>query len=184
MRHALLFAVASLALVTACSRKPAEDPAASATAQAAASAAPPSAAAPPAAGPAISGTFTGDGKPATLTQVTAHTDEPFDDKPVTAILFTAKDQGNDPKEALFSASFGNYGEAIVARVTPDGNVIGADIVHPGLQANGSVSISGVLVMENYQNAGGQVSGHLTSKGDHDVFGHKLNVDLTFHTKAP
>ena len=125
-----------------------------------------------------------DGKPATLTQVTAHPDEPFDDQPVTAILFTAKDQGNDPKEALFSAVFGHFGETIVARVTPDGNVIGADVVHPGLQTQGSVSISGVLVMENYRNANGEVSGHLTSKGDHDVFGHKLNVDLTFHTKAP
>ena len=185
MRHSLLFVVASLALVAACSKKPAEAPTAQATTQATAVATPlPAASSAAAAGPAISGTFTANGKPATLTQVTAHPDEPFDDKPVTALLFTAKDQGSDPKEALFSASFGNYGEAIVVRVAPDGNVIGSDIVHPGLQANGSVSISGVLTMENYQNAGGQISGHLTSKGDNDVFGHKLNIDLTFHTKAP
>jgi hypothetical protein len=132
----------------------------------------------------VSGVFTGDGKPATLTQVTAHPDDPFDSQPVTAIVITAKDQGSDPKEALFSASFGHFGEAVVARVTPDGKLIGTELVHPGLQTGGAVSVSGVLTMENYQNSGGQISGHLTSNGDQDVFGHKLNLDLTFHTKAP
>ena len=185
MRHAQLVVMALLALVAACSKEPAAAPEEKASGQAAADATPPPVASSPAmAGPAVSGTFTGDGKPATITQVSAYPDEPFDDQPVTAIVFTAKEQVGDAKKVLFSATFGDYGEAIVAKVTPDGNLIGVDILHPGVQPNGSVSLSGVLTMENYKNSGGEISGRLTSNGDEDVFGHTLNLDLTFHTKAP
>ena len=180
MRHALLCVAAGLVLMAACSKKPEAAPAANAASSVATPAV-----APAPAGPAVSGVFTGDGQPATLTQVTAHPDEPFDGQPVTAIVFTAQDQGGDPKAAI-AALFGNYGEAIVARVTPDGKLVGADVVHPGLKTPGgaSVSLSGVLTIENYKSDGGQLSGRLTSNGDQDVFGHKLKVDLTFHAKAP
>jgi hypothetical protein len=39
-------------------------------------------------------------------------------------------------------------------------------------------------VKNYRAAGGQISGELTTGGPNDVFGQKVDVDLTFHTKAP
>ena len=86
--------------------------------------------------------------------------------------------------ADFDALFGKFGDAIVVKVQPDGNVVGVDIVHSALKTPGSVSISGVMSIKGYSAAGGQISGHLTSGGPTDVFGQKLDVDLTFHTKAP
>jgi hypothetical protein len=188
MRNALV-ALTGLVLVAACSKAPANT-------QAAASAAPPSAAAPSAAaaspapaapaasGPAVSGTYTADGKPAVLAYLTTHKDDPFDGTPVTDLIFTAKDQGGDA-DAATDALFGKFGDAIVVKVEPDGTVIGADIVHSALKnPNASVSISGVLNIKAYQAAGGQISGELTSGGPTDVFGQKVDIDLTFHTKAP
>ncbi len=177
-------------LVAACSKAPAPSTNAAA-AQAAApqaaavpAAAAPQAAAAPASGPAVSGVFTGNGKQATLTQVTAHKDDPFDGKPITALVFTAKDQGGDDK-AAFDALFNKFGDAIVAKIEPDGTVIGVDVVHSGLQSpSGSISISGVLTVKDYSAANGQISGRLTSNGPTDVFDQKVDVDLTFHAKAP
>ena len=185
MRTPIICLTAAALLLAACSKAPA--PAANAAAPPATTA--PLASAPPAttpafSGPAVSGTYLGDGKPATITEVTAHPDDPFDGKPVTALVFTAKDQGGDAKAAT-DALFGNFGDAIVARIEPDGTVIGADVVHSGLQSpSGSISISGVFTVKDYSAAGGQISGRLTSGGETDVFDQKVNVDLTFHVKAP
>jgi hypothetical protein len=180
--------LAGLALVAACSKSPAPSanaaaPQAAAPQAAAPPTATPQAAAAPASGPAVSGVFTGDGKQAALTEVTAHHDDPFDGKPIIAVVFTTKDQGADATAAT-DALFGNFGDAIVIKLEPDGTVIGADVIHSGLQAPGSVSIGGIFVVKDFSNANGQISGHLTSNGPTDVFDHKLNVDLTFHTKAP
>lgn len=188
MRRAII-GLAALALIAGCSKAPANSSAASTTTTTtttttAVAAKPASAPAAALSGPAISGTYTGNGKAAALTQVTAHPDDPFDDKPVTALVFTEKDQGGDPK-AAFNAVFNHYGDAIVVKVQPDGTVIGVDVVHSGLKSpSGSVSISGVFTIKDYQASGGQISGHLTSSGPTDVFGQKVDVDLTFHTKAP
>ncbi len=183
--------LAGMLMMAACSKAPAGAQSAN-TAQNAAAApasAPPSAAATPVtpsftAGPAVSGTYTGNGKAATLTEVTAHKDDPFDGQPVTALVFTEKDQAGDDKAAM-DALFGKFGDAIVARIEPDGTVIGADVVHSGLKSpSGSISISGVFMVKDYSAAGGEISGHLTSNGPVDVFDQKVEVDLTFHTKAP
>jgi hypothetical protein len=181
MRIGLICLAAGLLLATACSKQGGAPPAAANGVSAASPAAVAAAPAPAVSGPAVSGVFMGDGKQAALTEVTAHRDDPFDGKPVTALVFSEKDQAgsSDPK---MDAVFGQFGSAMVVRVEPDGTVIGADIVHSGLGEH-SVSISGVLKIENFSMAGGQISGHLTSGGDNDVFDHKLNVDLTFHAKA-
>jgi hypothetical protein len=175
--------LAGLALVAACSKAPAPNANAAATQAVAPAAAAPQAASAPATGAAVSGVFTGDGKQAALTEVTAHRDDPFDGKPIVAVVFTTKDQGNDDKAAT-DALFGNFGDAIIARLEPDGTVIGADVIHSGLQSPGSVSVGGVFTVKDYSAANGQISGELTTNGPTDVFDHKLNVDLTFHTKAP
>jgi hypothetical protein len=186
MNRRILVGLAGLALVAACSKASvAPTNAESATAQSAAPQAAASAAvvAQPTAGPAVSGQFTANGKASSLTQVTAHKDDPFDGTPVTDLVFTANDQGGDDK-AADDALFGKFGDAIVIKVESDGTVIGADIVHSGLTSPGSVSISGVFTLQNFTTAGGQIAGHLTSGGPTDVFGQKVNVDLTFHAKAP
>jgi hypothetical protein len=171
-------------LVAACSKAPGNAASGAGVAAAgAASAAPAAAPAGPATGAAVSGSYTVDGKAAVLTQVTAHKDDPFDGQPVTAIVFTAKDQGGDAK-AADNALFGNFGDAVVVRVEPDGAVVGADLVHSGLKEQGSVSLSGALTAKNFQATGGEISGEITSGGPTDVFGQKVDVDLTFHTKAP
>jgi len=175
---------AGVAMLAACSKAPA--PAANAAAPANAAPATPAAPTAPVAvsGAAVSGSYTVDGKPAALSVVTTHTDDPFDGKPIVDIIFTEKDPAGDADPAT-DAVFGNFGDAIVAKVEPDGTVVGADIVHTALNNHGaSVSLSGVLTMQDYKVAGGQISGHLTSDGPTDVFGQKVAIDLTFHAKAP
>jgi hypothetical protein len=185
MRHSLA-CLAGMLLLAACSKTPSTTPTANAAAPQSAAAPQPAPAATPAAasGAAVSGTYLGNGKPATLTQVTAHKDEPFDGKPIVALVFSAKDQGGDDKAAM-DALFGNFGDAIVAKVEPDGTVVGVDVVHSGLQSpGGSISIGGVFTMKDFSDANGQISGRLTSNGPTDVFDQKVEADLTFHTKAP
>jgi hypothetical protein len=179
--------VADMAMIAACSKAPAPAqanaaPPASAPATPAAPAAA-TAAAPAITGPAVIGTFTLDGKPAALTQATAHKDDPVNGQPITAIVFTEKDQGGDA-QAADDAVFGNFGDAIVVKVQPDGTVIDVDVRHTALPHPGPVSISGVLTLSDYKLAGGVISGHLSTSGPVDVFDQKLNVNLTFHVAAP
>ena len=131
----------------------------------------------------VSGVFKGNDKPATLTQVTAHTGEESG-KPVIVLVFSSKDQAGDPKPA-FDALFGKLGDALVVKVFADGQVYSGDIVHSNLDApGGSIQTSGVLKMTDYKQADGRISGHLTSNGPHETHGLKFEVDLTFETKAP
>jgi hypothetical protein len=132
----------------------------------------------------VSGVYTCDGTAAALTQITAHAGDPEGGKPVTVLVITAKDQAGDPK-AAFKALFNNFGDAIVVKVFADGKVYSGDLVHSKLQApGGSAQLFGVLKIENFSTAGGEISGRLTSGGPVDVHGQSLNVNLTFHTKAP
>ena len=128
MRNALVLAPAGLALIAACSKAPTAPPPPSAApaAVAAAPAAPASSstpAAPAAEGPQVSGVYIADGKAASLTEVTAHKDDPFDGQPITALVFTAKDQVGDA-DAAMEALFGKFGDAIVVKTEPDGSVVG------------------------------------------------------------
>src|SRR5277367_2442250 len=94
MRATLLVLAASAALFGACSRKPAEAPAAPAAAATPAAALAPATAAPAPDTP-ISGVFTAVGKPAALSEVVAYKGEPESDKAVTVLVFSTKDQAAD-----------------------------------------------------------------------------------------
>ena len=180
----LVIGLAGLVLVAGCAKAPANT--ASSGAAAPAASPPSSVAANPAAptsGPPVSGAYTVDGKPSVLTSVTAHKGDPFDGKPVTELVFSAKDQGGDA-QAAEDALFGKFGDAVIARVEPDGTVIGVDLVHAGLKEPGSVSIAGMVSVKNFQTAGGQVAGELTTGGPTDVFDQQVNLDLVFHAPAP
>jgi len=168
----LLLGLAALTLAIAGCSKPSNPPKAGASAVSAT------------AGPVIEGTFYGNGVPGTLNFVGAYPDEPLDGKPVTAVVLSAKDQGGHAKPT-FDAVFGKLGDAIVAKVEPDGTLIGVDVVNSGLQSpSGSISLSGVVSLKDYRADGGQISGRLTTGGDVDVFGQKLQIDISFHTRAP
>jgi uncharacterized protein YuzE len=183
MRTAIVCLV-GIVLIAACS-KPASDSGKRAAPAPAPTAAPAPAtpAAPAVTGPAVSGIYTANGKPAALAFVSAHPDEPFSGQPVTELVFTSQDQGGVAKPG-FDASFGKLGDAIVIKVHPDGSIIGAEIVHAGLKRQGAISTIGTMSVKDYRVAGGEISGHLTSGGPADVFDEKVDVDLTFHTKAP
>ncbi|HEX3918697.1 MAG TPA: hypothetical protein VHW60_15275 [Caulobacteraceae bacterium] len=201
MRAALFCLTAGLTLIAGCSRAPAplagnaaasNAPTVAATTAAQANSPPTAqantalaAAAPPPSGAAVSGVFSADGQQAALTQVIAYPDEPYDGKPVTALVFTTKDQAGDPK-AEEDALFGNFGNAIVAKIEADGTVVSVDVVHSALQTPGgaAASLSGVLTLKGFSESGGQISGDLTTGGPTDLFDHKLNIDLTFHVPVP
>jgi hypothetical protein len=184
VRAALACLAAGTVLTAACWKRSADAP--NAVAFAASTPSPAAAAttapAEPRAGAAVAGVYTVDGKPAALTQVTAHPHEPFDGRAVTELVFSAKDQAGDPQAAT-NALFGGFGDAIIVRVWPDGTVIGADLVHSALKDR-NVSVSGALTTSSFSTAGGEISGRLTSSGPTDLFGQKLNIDLKFHTKSP
>lgn len=170
-----LLGTASLALTLAGCSKP--EPAAKGAAAAASAAS-------STAGPAVVGTFYGNGAPGALNFVAAYRDEPLDGKPVTAVVLSAKDQRGHAKPT-FDAVFGKLGDAIVAKVEPDGTLIGVDVVNAGLQSpSGSISLSGVVTLKDWRSDGGMLSGRLTTGGDVDVFGQKLQIDVSFRTKAP
>jgi hypothetical protein len=169
----LLACLVALALVGACSKAPA---ASAASAQASAPAAAPA--------PVVSGVYTAGGQPAALADVTAHYDEPFNGQPVIALVLTVKPQNGDA-DAISDAHQGNFGDAIIVRVQSGGAVIGADFVHHGLDKSGGyLSGVGLLSLQDYSTAGGVLSGRLTTGGSNETGGQAINVDLTFHTKAP
>ena len=95
-----------------------------------------------------------------------------------------KDQTGDA-DAPEGALFNKFGDALVVKVLADGTVNSVDVVHSALDApGGSAQLFGVVKMMDFVTAGGQISGRLTSGGDVDVHGQAVNIDLTFHTKAP
>jgi hypothetical protein len=132
----------------------------------------------------VSGVYKGNGKPAALTQVTAHKGDPESGKPVTVLVFTTKDQAGDPK-AGFNALFGKFGDALIVKIFPDGKIFSGDLVHSSLESpGGSIQVFGVLTMKDFTMTGGEISGHLSSGGQRDVRDQNWEVDLTFKTKAP
>jgi hypothetical protein len=132
----------------------------------------------------VSGFYKGNGKPAALTQVVARKGEPESGKPVTDLVFSTKDQAGDAKPA-FNALFGKFGDAIVVKIFADGKIYSVDLVHSNLDApGGSIQVFGGFTMKDFAMAGGEISGHLSSGGEHEVHGQKWDVDLTFRAKAP
>ena len=132
----------------------------------------------------VSGVYKGNGTPAALTQVVAYKGEPESGKPVTDLVFSAKNQAGSSKPA-FDALFGKFGDALVVKIYPDGNIYSLDLVHSKLDSpGGSIQVFGVLKMTDFKVADGKISGHLTSGGPAKVRDQTWEVDLTFETKAP
>jgi hypothetical protein len=181
MRQAVA-CLAALGLLAACSKAPPANAAAN-QASAAPAAAPATASSAP-----VSGVYTADGKPAVLTDISTQKDDPYDGVPVTLVVMTVQSQHGEAA-ASDDAHNGKFGDALIIRVEPDGTVIGSDFVHHGLvKSDGYMSQTGTLTLKDYKAANGQISGHLTSGGPSGVGATEdnqfINVDLTFHVKAP
>jgi hypothetical protein len=135
---------------------------------------------------ALSGTFSVAGKAATLKQVGAYKGEPESGKPVTVLVFTAKDPGKSAKPAS-AALFGKFGDAIVVKIFDDGKIYSADLLHAGFDLpNNTLTLlgNGEVSIKDFKNADGAISGTLTSGGAKDARGQKWEVALTFKAKAP
>jgi len=150
----------------------------------------------------VSGVYTVNGKPAKLTQVTARQYRLHAGELETSLVFSSKDQGDDPRPARsadsLSADFRKFGDVLVVRITsydkPQGTVdrmISGTVVHAALNPpDRSVLLSALdraIKIEDFKMAGGEISGHLTSGGEHELHGfaeQKWQVDLTFPAKAP
>lgn len=170
----MVLALFAAALLVACAKSPTAP--SNATSPAAAAAQPP--------GAPVAGVYVANGKPAVLTDVSIHADDPIDGKPIHAFVFTVSPQAGDI-DIINDARQGKLGDAIIVRVDDDGAIDGADLVHHGLdKSNGYASTVGVLSIDNYRVTGGEVFGHVTSGGPSDHDGQQINVDLTFHTKMP
>lgn len=133
---------------------------------------------------APTGVYKVAGKSAALTQVAAYKGAPESGKPVTVLVFTAKDQKKSSNPAS-DALFGELGDAVVVKVFDDGKVYNAELVHAAfdLPNNTLTAFSGVTI-KNFKKSDGQMSGELTSGGEQDARGQKWEVNLAFNTKAP
>jgi hypothetical protein len=131
----------------------------------------------------LSGVEKANGKQAVLTQVVAYKGEPESGKPVTLLVFTSKDQGNDAK-AAFNALFGKYGDAIVVKIFSDGKIYSTDVRHSALDLGPvpSAKLFDVVQMQNFKVTGGEISGRIMGKTD--IRNQPWEVDLTFKTTAP
>jgi hypothetical protein len=185
-----LLGLMALAALAACS-KPATDTVANTGANAAANtaaAAPagvnPGAASATPASTAVSGTFTMNGKPAALTEASAHKGDAFFDKPIIDLVLTEKSQMGSDKPAE-DAIFSNFGDALVAHIEEDGTLTGVELVHAGRKdAQGSISVAGPIKMADFKSEGGQISGRLTTDGPIDLFDNKVDINVTFRAKWP
>jgi hypothetical protein len=135
-----------------------------------------------AAEPAVTGVFTGDGKPAKLAFVSARKGEPFADKETTVLVFTEKDHSKD-KRPEFKANFGEFGSALIITVHPDGSIISCQVAHTAHKQKPFSSI-GKITMSDFKIADGQVQGKLSTGGKVETFEQTWEVDLKFRTKSP
>ncbi|MGQ0635042.1 MAG: hypothetical protein ACT4QC_10555 [Planctomycetaceae bacterium] len=140
---------------------------------------PPKAAAKPAAPvkPSVSGTFTGNGKPAKLAFVSARPGEPFNDKPSIVLVFTEKDHSKDPRPDI-RASFGEFGSALVISLHEDGGIFGCQVTHAAHAKQGFSSLGNIRT-PSFDVGEGRVEGQIQTDGEVNTFGEKWQVDLKF-----
>jgi len=131
------------------------------------------------------GTYSANGKSAKLAFLLAKKGEPFSGNPTTVLIFSEKDASKDPRPD-FHAQMGDLGDALVIRLMQDGDkwtVIGSEFAHSALKHSGA-SGSGIVNATDVTVANGELSGHLATQPDADLFDEPLAIDLRFHVKQP
>jgi hypothetical protein len=133
----------------------------------------------------VEGTYSANGRDARLVYAFAKKGEPFSGKPVTLLIFSEQDASKDPRPD-FHAQMGDLGDALVIRLMKDGdkwNVIGSEFAHSALKHSGA-SGTGIVSVSDVTVANGEISGHLTTHANADLFDEPLAIDLRFHVKQP
>ena len=128
----------------------------------------------------VSGTYTGNGKPANL--VYASTEKSDFKEGSIVIIFTEKDHSK-AKNPRIKAGFGDFGSALIVTVTPEGQVVGCEVAHSALKRSGFSDI-GRIKTTDFKIAYGKVTGTLTTGGELETFGEKWEVKLKFEVKKP
>jgi hypothetical protein len=108
----------------------------------------------------VSGTFKGNGKEAKLAFVSARPGEPFADKPSIVLIFTERDHSRDARPAI-KAAFCDFGSALIISCHEDGAIFGCEVAHAA-HGKKPFSSSGKIEMTEFQIAGGQVQGQLST----------------------
>jgi hypothetical protein len=131
------------------------------------------------------GSYKANGKDAKLAYLTARKGDAFAGHPVTILVFSEKDPGNE-KDPGFKAQMGDLGDALVVHLSKDGeewDIIGTEFAHAALKHSGA-SGTGILSVKDVKLAAGELSGHLFTKPGSDLFDEPLAIDLKFHVKQP
>jgi len=131
------------------------------------------------------GTYSANGNNAKLAFLVAKKGDPFSGNPTTILVFSEKDASKDPRPD-FHAQMGDLGDALVIRLMKDGDkwdVIGSEFAHSALKHSGA-SGTGIVSVSDVTVANGEISGHLMTHPNADLFDEPLVVDLRFHLKQP
>ena len=130
----------------------------------------------------VAGKFTGDGKAAQVKFVWVEEHEAFNDKPAVTLVFTEKDPAGS-RQPAFDAVFGKLGSALRLNVHHDGGIFGCQVAHSAHSKQGFTSL-GKIHMVEFEVAGGNVKGHVSTGKVLDTFGQKWEVDLKFAAPLP
>ena len=132
--------------------------------------------------PTVSGKFVGNGKNAAIKFVTVEEHEEFSGKPAVTLIFTEKDPAT-VKKPSFDAVFGKLGSALILNVFYDGGIFGCQVAHSAHTKQG-FSATGEIEMVEFEIAGGNVTGEVSTGKVLDAFGEKWDVDLKFAAPLP
>lgn len=130
----------------------------------------------------VKGTFTGDGKPATLAFVSAHKSTTLAGKEMVMLVFTEKDHSTETSPKM-KATDGDFGSALVISIYPDTGKVDAFVVAHAAHKESFGELSSIE-MKNFKNEGVMLSGRLTTNGKTETFKQTWEVDITFRVKAP
>lgn len=127
--------------------------------------------------PLVTGTFKGNGKPAKLAFISAHPGQPFDDKPSIVLVLTEKDHSKvTPPDQR--AAFGDFGSALIISLHEDGQIFGCEVAHLA-HSKRPFSSSGTINATEFDVDDGQITGHITSAGEHKFFDETWDIDVKF-----
>lgn len=132
--------------------------------------------------PTVSGKFIGDGKAAQIRFVLVEEHEPFSGKEAVTLIFTEKDPAT-AKKPSFDAMFGKLGSALILNVHHDGGIFGCQVMHSAHSKQGFTALGRIHMVE-FEIAGGNVNGNVSTGGVLDTFGQKWEVDLKFAAPLP
>ncbi len=132
--------------------------------------------------PTVSGQFVGNGNGSQVKYVWVEEHEPFNGQEAVSLIFTEKDPAAARKPSL-DAAFGKLGSAVRLSVHRDGGIFGCEVSHSAHRKQGFTSL-GQIHMVEFEIAGGNVTGHVSTGGVLDTFGEKWEVDLKFAAPLP